>query len=186
MQPLENESNLSAEACAELVADTVPLVMRTIRAEMRRHRKPDLSVPQFRTLGYLRRHPGASLSQVAEHIGLTLPSISRMIDRLEKQALLSRANTPSDRRRISLKLTAQGEAALRTADKATRERLAERLGALSVEDRLRVLQAMSSLRTLFGTEPQENGSQSDNSDNNAIDAIDAIDSVLDQLDQTED
>jgi len=147
MTLLEDET---IESCASLVADTVPLVMQTIRAEMRRHRGSDLSVPQFRTLTFLRRCPGASLSAVAEHVGLTPPSTSKMIDRLEKQGLLARYKKPGDRRRIALKLTPQGLSTLDTAASATRQRLAEQLAALSPEARHQISEAMHNLRQVFG------------------------------------
>jgi DNA-binding MarR family transcriptional regulator len=154
MKLLEPDSNLSisADECAALVKDTVPLVMRTIRAEMRRHRSLDLSVPQFRALTFLGRHPGASLSDLAAHIGLTLPSISKMIDRLVARDLVVRRSAPQDRRRICLELTPSGEAALQAAAQATQERLAERLAALSPDERTVITQAMRSLQALFASD----------------------------------
>jgi DNA-binding MarR family transcriptional regulator len=154
MKLLEHDSNpsISADECAGLVKDTVPLVMRTIRAEMRSHRSLDLSVPQFRALAFLGRQPGASLSDVAAHIGLTLPSISKMIDRLVARDLVMRRSAPEDRRRMCLELTPLGEATLQVAAKATRDRLAERLATLSPDERAAIIQAMRSLHMLFGSE----------------------------------
>src|SRR5512140_3106886 len=129
MKPLADDSNrsYSADECAALVAEVVPLVMRTSRAEMRGHRSPDLSVPQFRTLLFLRRQPGASVSDVAGHIGLTLPSISKMIDRLVTRDRVVRHSAPGDRRRICLELTPLGASTLQATTDATRKRLSERL-----------------------------------------------------------
>ncbi len=153
MKLLEGESNLlpSADECAALVGDVVPLVMRTIRAEMRSHRSPDLSVPQFRALGFLWRHPGASLSAVADHIGLTLPSVSKMIDRLVAHDLVVRKTAPGDRRRVCLELTPLGTSTLQAATDATRARLAHLLIELSPDERAIVVEAMRSLRRVFGS-----------------------------------
>ena len=90
----------SPEECARQVLEAVPLVMLAIRTEMRRHRGSDLSVPQFRVLVYLNRHAGASLSDIAEHMGLTLPSMSKMIDGLVLRGLVLRRTNPADRRRV--------------------------------------------------------------------------------------
>ena len=65
-----------ADQCAREILDVIPLVMRTIRAEMRRARGADLSVPMFRALNYVGGAEGASLSEVAAHLGVTLPSMS--------------------------------------------------------------------------------------------------------------
>src|SRR6185369_8728731 len=70
------------EESAEALLDTVPLVMRTVRQLMREQRSSDLSVPQFRALGFINRHPETSVSAVAEHLGLSVAATSRLVDAL--------------------------------------------------------------------------------------------------------
>jgi DNA-binding MarR family transcriptional regulator len=135
--------------CARKVLDTVPVVMRAIRAEMRKRRAPGLSVPQFRALIFLNRHKGASLSDVAGHVGLTLPSMSRMIDGLVARKLVARQMDVDDRRRVALTLTALGRGAMRSAYESTQARLAERLAALPAPDRTTILKAMQALASTF-------------------------------------
>ena len=142
-------TSVTLDKCARQVLETVPLVMRTVRAEMRRHRAADLSVPQFRTLNFLNRQAGASLSEVAEQIGLTLPSVSVLVEGLVERQLVSRTPCATDRRRITLTLTALGQSVLEAAHAATQAALAEKLAALSVEDRVIVAQAMQVLRSIF-------------------------------------
>ena len=71
----------SPAECARHVMETVPTLMRAIRKEMRSYREAGLSVPQFRLLIYLNRNEGVSLSDVAGHLGLSLPAMSRMVTR---------------------------------------------------------------------------------------------------------
>jgi MarR family transcriptional regulator for hemolysin len=141
----------SPDACARQALDVVPLVMRAIRAEMRRHRMPGISVPQFRALAFLNRQPGASLSDVAEHIGLALPSMSKMVDGLVGRHLVRREVHPDDRRRVTLSLTRQGRAVQEAARAATQSSLAQRLAALSASERARVVEVMELLRPLFAS-----------------------------------
>jgi DNA-binding MarR family transcriptional regulator len=141
--------SVSTDKCAREILDVVPLIMRAIRAEMRSQRTPDLSVPQFRTLAFLSRNAGASLSDVAEHIGLTLPSMSKMIDGLVKRGLVSRQTFPQDRRRVTLELTGQGRATWQSARLATQAHLAGRLEALSEPERAALTNALRALRPLF-------------------------------------
>ena len=91
---------ITADQCAHELLEVVPLVMRTIRTEMRGHRGADLSVPQFRTLVFLGNHGGASLSDLADFIGLTLPSVSKLIDGLVTRKLVARKVCTNDRRRV--------------------------------------------------------------------------------------
>src|SRR5436853_281870 len=102
------------ETTAWEVLEVIPMVMRTVRSEMRLHRGPGLSVPHFRVLAYLGRNAGTSLSEVAEHVGLQLPSMSTLVDGLVTRGLVTRAPSAADRRRVTLTLTPSGRATLDT------------------------------------------------------------------------
>ena len=151
MQLFEDRSDgrVDSESCAAAILETVPLVMRTVRAEMRSRRPADLSVPQFRALGFVRRHPGTSLSDVAEHLGLTLSAVSTLIDHLVTRELIDRAVNPDNRRRATLTLTPLGQSTLEAAHAHTRARLVELLAPLSAEDWALIAQAMRILRPVF-------------------------------------
>jgi DNA-binding MarR family transcriptional regulator len=138
------------DECAREVLENVPLVMRAIRRELREHGARELSVPQFRTLSFLNRNKGASLSEVAEHIGLTLPSMSTLIDGLVMRNFAVRRTHPRDRRRMTLELTDRGQTTLRTAREATQDHLAQLIQHLSQEDRNTVAKSMRILRSIFG------------------------------------
>jgi DNA-binding MarR family transcriptional regulator len=140
---------ISSENCAREVLEVVPLVMGTIRGEMRQHRRSDLSVPQFRVLAYLDQHQGTSLSAVAEFIGLTLPSMSKLVDGLVARELVTRKMCEDDRRRMRLALTASGQSALQISRNGTQTRLSEALDGLSSAERETIAQAMRTLRRVF-------------------------------------
>ncbi len=161
MKLFEDESNNSSphDQAAALVMEVVPQVMRLIRAEMRSHRTPDITVPQLRTLTFLSRNPGASLSDVAEHIGLTLPTVSKMIDRLEAQRMIARQDCADDRRRVQLSLTKTGQLVLSRAAAATQERLARLLAVLGPDDVATIVQAMHFLRVAVSSENGAPGDQ---------------------------
>ena len=142
--------NETSQECAREVLETVPMVMQAIRREMRAQRaSASLSLPQFRTLVYLENHPGASLAQVAEHIGLTPPSMSRLIDGLVGQGLVRRRSHPRDRRRIELALTIKGDAVWQSARRAVHARLAERMDLFSAVQQRQVIGCMRMLRPVF-------------------------------------
>jgi DNA-binding MarR family transcriptional regulator len=134
--------------------EIAPLVMRSIRAEMRGHRRGDLSVPQFRTLIYLSRYPGASLSAVAEHLGLSLPTASRLVDGLVSRSEVERGASLADRRRVALSVTESGSNALETARRATQASLTDRLNVLSPAERASLAQALEALRRAFAPEAE--------------------------------
>jgi len=128
------------------------LVLRIIRTEIRSRRAPDLSVQQFRSLFFLNLQPGATLSDIAENIGLTLPSMSKMIDNLVARELVTRHICPTDRRRIRLMLTASGKALIDEALLAVQSALAERLTDLPAAKRSVIARAMHTLRPIVTLE----------------------------------
>jgi len=104
--------------------------MRLLREEMRKGAGVGLSVPQFRVLAFLGRTPGASLSAVAEFIGIADATASSMVDRLVRRRLVTRSGNPAERRRVMLTLTEGGRALLELARDHTRARVAEWLSSL--------------------------------------------------------
>ena len=155
------------DACAQEVLEVIPQVMRAIRAEMRRQRIHGLSVPQFRTLAYLNYNQGVSLSDAAEFIGLTLPSMSKLVEGLVARQLVRREIPPEDRRRVTLTLTPAGSLAFQLAHEATEAYLARQLAGLPAEQKALVSQAMQILRPLF-TPGQEIESELDRQDKNGL------------------
>ncbi len=147
---------VSPDACAQEILEVVPQVMRAIRAEMRRHRAADLSVPQFRTLSFIDRNPGTALSDAAEYIGLTLPSMSKLVDGLVTRKLVTRQTRLEDRRCMTLALTPRGQAALQASRAATRACLAEDLSASTERERQTIAQAMQLLKPLFMVPSESN------------------------------
>ncbi|HVN55066.1 MAG TPA: MarR family transcriptional regulator [Anaerolineaceae bacterium] len=147
--------DISSEYLAHEILDVVPIIMRTIRREMRSHRGPDLSVPQYRAMNFIRNHPGASLSGVADHVGLTLPSTSKLVDGLVGRGLVIRQESELDRRRVDLKLTQQGDSILVAAYQHTQACLARMLTGLSPGDREEVIAAMGVLRPVFSPVTEE-------------------------------
>ena len=139
----------SPDDCARELLEVVPPIMRVIRTEMRRQTAPELSVPQFRVLAYLNRNAGGSLSEVADHIGLTRPAMSVLVDGLVNRKLVTRETDPSDRRRLNLTLTRAGQSLYGAARQHTQARLAARLQTLSPAERGALVGTLEQLRGLF-------------------------------------
>jgi len=120
-----------------------------MRRQMRSH-CGGLSMPQFRTLVRVNREPQASLSSVAEHLGSSLSTVSRIVSGLVDKGLVVRRGGPAgDRRRMSLTLTARGRAVLARARRGTQQRMEQVLGQLSLRQSADVLAAMGVLKTVF-------------------------------------
>jgi len=140
---------MSALDGATEILETIPTLMRFIRSQMRQHRGLDLSVPQFRTLVFLHRNPGVSLSALAEFLALSLPATSRLVDGLVRKTLITRQIPSGNRRVVALSISASGQSAVSSARRATVERLAEVVAGLDNEERAAVQCALRALRREF-------------------------------------
>lgn len=143
------DSEPRPDVCARELLEALPPVMRFVRFHMRSHRSKGLSVPQFRTLVMLQSVPAASLSALAEQLGASNPTTSRIVSCLVKKQLVQRRRSTGDRRQIELELTSRGAAVMETARRATRDQIAGELASLSHADLVAVLRAMRSLHTVF-------------------------------------
>jgi DNA-binding MarR family transcriptional regulator len=131
------------------ILETIPPSMRAIREQMRSGRAASLSVAQFRLLLFVRRHPGTSLSPVAEHLGTTLPAASQLVERLVRAGLVTREQHLAERRKVELRLTEAGGSTLAECDARTRAWLCQRLSGLAGEELDRLSGALQELRGLL-------------------------------------
>jgi DNA-binding MarR family transcriptional regulator len=141
----------TSETLAREILEVIPFIMRLIREEMRRHRSTGLTLPQFRALLFLQRNPGVALHQVAEHLGLTPPTVSTMMSGLLSRGSIERPASTSDRRRVELRLTARGNALIDRARGETIAKFSERLEKMPAEEREKIIAALELLlNTLQG------------------------------------
>ncbi|GAB4381420.1 MAG: hypothetical protein Kow00121_39900 [Elainellaceae cyanobacterium] len=127
----------------------VPAMTRFLRSEIRHHGQPHLSLSQLRVLYFLDRKRQSSLSEVADYLDVTLPTMSAMIERLVQRGLVQRIADPHERRRLVLTLTEAGSAEMERVYGATLAGVASRLEGLSDEQLNQVMAGLLILENLF-------------------------------------
>jgi DNA-binding MarR family transcriptional regulator len=137
--------------------EVVPAVMRCIRQRFRSRHWPGMSVPQFRALWLIGEKPSACLSAVADHVGLSLPSASRLVAGLVAHSLVARKTDATDRRHCCLALTARGRAALKAAWDETHEYMVGEVASLTSRQRSTIVDAMTLLRAAFAAPENARG-----------------------------
>ena len=107
-----------------------------------------VTMPQLTLLDWVAATPGCGVHEIADGLGLTAPTISVGVRRLEKAGLLERQPDPQDGRAIQLFLTAQGQALYRRARAFRQDKMQRLLKGLTPEDQMTLLtlleQAVSS------------------------------------------
>ncbi len=139
-----------AVACAAIMLESLPAFMQRLRQLMRDVRG-GLTVPQFRVLAFLERHPGSTLAEVAEFIGIGKPTASAMIATLSGKRLVERIAT-ADRRSAALHASVAGRKMIRHARTAAQQRVAQRLTTLESDDLAMLARAFRLLDTCFATD----------------------------------
>jgi len=76
-------------------------------------RRFDLTIPEWRVIAVLSRHPGVSAAEVAELTRMDAVAVSRAVARLLRAGRLRRVVSPLDRRRSVLSVSPAGAAVYR-------------------------------------------------------------------------
>jgi len=92
------------------------------------------SISQIETLHCLVENPRLAMKDVAEHLGITMPSATSIVARLVKQNFIIRIYDAKDRRIIRLKITELGLAELIKRQKFIREKIAQMFTKLSEQE----------------------------------------------------
>jgi len=133
----------------EIAGELRPALLRLARNLRRETDALGVTSHQATLLALVDAQPGLSLRELADAEGISAPSLSGHVDRLETAGLLRRVRSQDDRRRVGLELTPDGRAILKRVRARRTTWLADRLAHLSDEDRERVEAALPALRRML-------------------------------------
>jgi len=138
------------------VADSVELAnrLRPVLLMLNRHLRREahaegITGGQAALLGQIRHHPNLGVRELAVREGISAPSMTRYLDRLERAGLIVRTRSPEDARRIRLALTPKGVRVLRSVRRRRTAWLAERLEGLSAAEQQAIAAAIAPLGRLL-------------------------------------
>ena len=147
-----------ARESAREILDIIPLVMRTVAAELRA--AGELPAPaHFGLLSVLSVRP-RMLTDLASLQGVSLPTMSSSISAMVERGWVKRAAPEEDRRVVMIEVTATGRAALERVSRAAETHLAEMLAPLDVPARRRLLGGLGVLRKVFAAAPAQTSRKS--------------------------
>jgi len=138
-----------ARRCAEALLAAAPALMQFLRLGMRGGRGTELSVPQFRALVHASLRPGATLRQIAEPLGVSTATASRLVEGLVLRKLLERRPGAADRREVAIALTPAGQRVLDEAHRHARAQFETRLSGLDAAALAALSAALDLLHSVF-------------------------------------
>jgi DNA-binding MarR family transcriptional regulator len=108
-----------------------------------------ISMQQAYALTYLHYNAPSRISEICEHMMVSPAAASQMVDRLEKQNLVSRLQDPGDRRVRNVVLSEQGQALVTESIKARRRWVKEIPAELTEEQLQQVSAALQLLISVY-------------------------------------
>lgn len=135
---VSSEEDLEPAARAFLTASRalIAIAIRSVGAA-----PVPLTVPQMRLL-VLVATDGRRVGTVAEDLGVNQSNASRLVDRLERQGLVTRAPDPQDGRASLVQATEAGHRALDSVDAHRLDALRSVLGRMDADQRAGAVQAI--------------------------------------------
>jgi DNA-binding MarR family transcriptional regulator len=115
----------------------------------------DVTLPQYRTLVVLASRGPQSLAGLAEAIGVTSATATRMCDRLVRKGLIRRRTERDDRRQLRVGLTPQGRELVETVTHKRRQEIAHIVQDIPMDERAIVVQALNRFATAAGEVPEQ-------------------------------
>jgi len=150
-----------ARETAREILKIVPLVMRTVAAELRA--AGELPAPaHFGLLSMLSERP-RMLTELASIQGVSLPTISNSISAMVARGWVRRTAPGTDRRVVTIEVTATGRGALERVARAAEAHLADVLAPLDLPAKRRLQAGLGVLCSVFAAHPDAKNRRTDRS-----------------------
>src|SRR5262245_64979936 len=140
-------TRVQARETARDILEIVPLVMRTVAAELRAAGELPAAA-HFGLLSILSDRP-RMLTELASIQGVSLPTMSNSISAMVERGWVRRTAPETDRRVVIIEVTPTGRAALERVARAAEAHLAEVLAPLDGSSRRRLQNGLGVLRKIF-------------------------------------
>jgi DNA-binding MarR family transcriptional regulator len=140
------------QLAAMTVADRLRPTLLGLARELRRERIGGVSPHQVSLLISIKHSPGVTVGELAADERVSTAAMSKRVSRLERDDLVVRTQSETDRRCVGLTLTEEGQRVLRRVRSRRTAWLASRLGALSRDELAAVGVAAESFARLLELE----------------------------------
>lgn len=105
----------------------------------------DMSVPEWRVLACLSETGGLSVGELAAMALMKQPRLTKVLDRMARDGLIQRRPTATDRRRVTVHLTAKGRTRVMPVQGAASRHEAELLRQFTAGERRTIKHALDLL-----------------------------------------
>ncbi len=154
---MSSKSHAASEAL-DSVVDAVLSASRVLVAVAARSLADvaeEVTLTQYRTLVVLASRGPQSLAGLAEAVGVTPATATRMCDRLVRKDLIRRRTERDDRRQLRVALTVKGRSLVDAVTGRRRQEIARIMSDIPVEQQAVLVQALGRLASAAGEVPEQ-------------------------------
>ena len=130
------------------LADTIFQVFRLLKGQMSFNNDITyLSILQMHALIFLHHNESVSMSDIASHFKIELPSATSLVEKLHKKDLIVRSEDKNDRRLVVISLSEEGKKLVKQAMADRRKKLENMLNFFTDKERSELLNILKKLYT---------------------------------------
>lgn len=138
---MSNNTKLALELYEKLskVADKINKVQAKIMFEQK------LTAPQFRVMEVIYKHGLLPLKKISEELMVTGANITCVVDNLEKEELVKRMPSSTDRRLVNVELTTNGKNKIESIYPEYEKKIAENFSGLTEAEQKELITFLSKI-----------------------------------------
>ena len=151
----------SSDVAQDSVVDAVlsaSRVLVAIAARSLADAGEEVTLTQYRSLVVLASRGPQSMAALADAVGVTAPTASRLCERLVKKGLVRRRTDRNDRRQVRIGLTESGRQLIDTVSTRRRQEITDLLASIPPKTQRSVASALAQLAKSAGEVPEQDWS----------------------------
>lgn len=124
------------------------IVVKTMTVQLLRELEElDISLSQLQALTFVAEHGKCSVGAIADGLGVTHPAAVKLVDKLARKELVTRAVAAMDHRQAEIGVTAEGRRLVNRVRQERAQRLTSVLDRMSPEERQALIQGLQGFVT---------------------------------------
>ena len=133
----------------ELLSSTFNSILRIEERSLNNRLTEGLSIAELHTICAVGLHEANPMKVIANRLGITLATLTVMINKLEKRSYVKRERSETDRRQVLVALTAKGRKAMRAHDAFHKKMVESALADLTPEEEGVFVKAVGKIKAFF-------------------------------------
>ena len=135
----------------DLLVNTFRSILRLEEEMLHRISVDKLSINELHMLEAVARtdNPGRSITDIARELGITLPSVTTAVNKLEKKGFVSKRRSEDDKRLVMVELSQEGRRAEASHRFFHRHMVHSATDGMSKEERSALLKGLEKLHAFF-------------------------------------